>query len=133
MYHMDSCPIVAYPNFVTIIGMVWIGIALQPLIFFATNRKFREYTVTVMRCKKTPDAETMVSLGRRSRGTSSIVSRPSRISFADLRALLFILPNTIRGKNLKDRSSNNSNDNLQTVGEVRETMGCFNQSVTSSN
>ena len=109
------------PRFLNIVGMAWIGVALQPVIFFAINRKFRVHTTALMFCKEPPDADTTGSLRRRSTRTSSSISRPSRISFADLRTLLGVLPNSIRDKAfLKERSPNKSHDNLQTVGEVQE-------------
>ena len=109
------------PRFLNIVGMAWIGVALQPVIFFATNRKFRVHTTALMCCKEPPDADTTASLRRGSTRTSSSISRPSRISFTDLRTLLGVLPNSIRDKAFfKERSANKSHDNLQTVGEVQE-------------
>ena len=76
------------PKFLNIVSMAWIGIALQPIVFFATNRKFRVHAISLMCCRDPPDVETTNSLPGRSKRTSSSTSRPSRISFPDLRTLL---------------------------------------------
>ena len=112
------------PKFLNIVAMAWIGIALQPLVFFATNRKFRVHACALMCCREPPEMETSGgSSRRRSTRTSSSVSRPSRISFADLRTLLGTLPQSIRDKAfIKERSPNKNNDNLQTIGEVQEPL-----------
>ena len=111
------------PKFLNIVSMAWIGIALQPIVFFATNRKFRVHVIAVICCRDPPDAETTGSLRGRSTRTSSSTSRPSRISFPDLRTLLGVLPQSIRDKAfLKERGPSKSNDNLQTVSELQEPL-----------
>ena len=111
------------PRFLNIVSMAWIGIALQPIVFFATNRKFRVHAIALMCCRDSPDVETTGSLRGRSTRTNSSTSRPSRISFPDLRTLLGVLPQSIRDKAfLKERGTNKSHDNLQTVSELQEPL-----------
>ncbi len=98
-------------KFQLIVSLAWVGIALQPVVFFATNRKYRKHMVAHM-CHRefSREDETSCSTRRRSTGGSSIVSRVnSRISFSEVRMIVDVFPpaGLINIPNLLNMSSKN--------------------------
>ena len=82
-------------KFQLIVSLSWVGIALQPVVFFATNRKYRKHMIAIWCCRKyTQENETTGSNRRRSTGASlSSLSRlNSRISFSEVRMMVNVFP-----------------------------------------
>ena len=80
-------------KFQLIVSLAWVGIALQPVVFFATNRKYRKHMVAQM-CHRelSREGETSGSTKQSSRISSNVSRVNSRISFSEVRMMVDVFP-----------------------------------------
>ncbi len=100
-------------RFQIIISLAWIGVALQPLVFFATNRKYRKYTIALVCCRRW---EYSIESGKRTTASHLPGSKLSKNSVADTDNSVQVLPSNVKDKS-KSKIEYQCKENLKPIVE----------------